>query len=68
MFYQKENAKEEADKLAVQSTVKIDELNSAKEEVRSLQNEIITWEAKYNKLFEQKVELLQAIKKPKINS
>ncbi|CAI2358918.1 unnamed protein product [Moneuplotes crassus] len=64
LFYQKENAKEEADNYAVKIAVKDDELNSAKEEIRSLQMDIINWESKYNKLFEERIDLLQKMQYP----
>ncbi|CAI2387894.1 unnamed protein product [Moneuplotes crassus] len=66
LYYQKEHSKEEAENLSVKLEVKIDELTSAREEIKSLQADINSWEKKYNKLFKQKAELLMKIKTHKV--
>ena len=58
MYYKQEFAKDKIEKLHSKLTIKQEELNSAREEIRSLQMEIMNWEAKYTKLFEQKINLL----------
>ena len=59
MFYKLEVQKDENEKLHSKMAIKQEELNSAREEVRSLKMDIMNWEAKYNKLFDQKINLLR---------
>ena len=53
LFYKCEIAKEENAKLDIKLTLKTEEANRVKEELKITQNEILEWEAKYKNLFEK---------------
>ena len=52
LFYKFEISKEECSKLDSKLSLKTDELNRVKEELRQTQNEALNWEAKVNRLIE----------------